>query len=194
MRTPREEILFRFGRTQENNPNLKPAQFMMMSRPGVYKNEASASRAYRKFRSGESSGAVAYKQSFYVKHYPKLKYLGSRYYQRDGQGNIIRGEVLEPRRGGFEHGLFKANITFKAIDEDGSERILERSFTIESYEYDSSFDIPIVYDLAQDAVQEHVDEWASSDRYDFTNVEIISVEILKIERSMLKRSQRVEIG
>lgn len=161
-----------------NDRRLTPAEFMLSSSPGVHKveyrgatfyskysNADSASRAYRKVKSGETSGENMVKQ-------------GKLYtYKAPG---VERGFIVGAPRGQYMMGLWKIVVHLNWTDQDGNGHYDEqRSFIVQTDKYDSYFDAQQVIQESSDAIDEHVAAW--EDDYGVGDVEVVYVEALRIQ-------------
>lgn len=185
MANARNEILSRYSQAAEKGfergEKLSPAEYMLATNPGdhpvnyrgkvyysKYSNAGSASRAFRKVRSGETSGEKMYARG---NLFP---------YSRGRE----RGFEMDRHKGGAQLGLWKVVIHMNWVDQDGNvhempEGAEERSFIVESSSFFSYYDAKTVEYEVGDAIEEHVANWEND--YGVSNVEIVSVEIIKIQ-------------
>lgn len=178
----RDEITGRYNQARmtaaTNDRKLTPAEFMLASSPGIHKveykgatyyskysNSKSASRAYRKVKTGETSGENMVKQ-------------GQLYtYRAPG---VERGFIVGKPRGMYQMGLWKIIIHMNWTDQDGKvHEDEERSFVVQTDKYDSYFDAQQVIEESNAAIEDHVAAW--EDDYGVGDVEIVYVEAIRIQ-------------
>lgn len=184
----REEILQRYARSVETSKRLgrKPltkGQFMAIAQPGVYQDEASAGRAFRKLESGETSGERMYARREFVTHRYRVTRRG---------GKPIYREQFERKRGGYREGLFKVILTIEEPDENGNPQLVNLSFTAESDRLTSNYDMPEIYALMEDVVNDYFDFWMDTS-YLSEDAQLISYEVIPIESSQLPSERRQQI-
>lgn len=194
----REVILSSYTQAYQaslDNPSrtrpLTPAEFMLRSRPGPHKveyrgqvfyseysNRESAARAFRKIRSGETSGERMVAQAEMYPH------------RAPGQE---RGFILGKPSGGYQQGYWKAVVHMNWVDENNNlHEDEERSFIVYSSKYNSYFDAPLVEEELGDAIDDHVSAW--EDDYGVSNVEVMYVEVIRIQTTTKQEQYIVDLG
>lgn len=219
----RNEILSRYSQAAQladaRNQRLTPAEYMLASSPGEnevryrgkvyyskYRNADSASRAFRKIRSGETSGERIFAEA--ETKYPKPAARGEK-------GKDL-GFRLEKGRGGRQVGLWKVTVFMAWTDANGDEQGREyeevenrygdteervvydyntleaRSFIVETMNYTSSLDAKTVEYEVADAIDDHVAAW--EDSYGVSSVEVVYVEVVKIETYHVHSDNVYQVG
>lgn len=162
-----------------NDRKLSPAEFMLSSSPGPhrveyrdkvfyskYSNRQSAARAYRKVKTGETTGE-------------RMKEQASLY--TFGRGKE-RGFRLDQPRGGYIMGLWKivVHLNWTSAKDGTQHKDQEKSFIVQSSKYDSYFDAQQVLNESQDAIYEHLARWESGYE-DITDMEFLYAEAFRIQ-------------
>lgn len=169
MATVGEQLAISYARARAVNPNLRKGQFMQKVFEGRYKNEQSAYQAYnqtvKERRTGKKLGKLAEEAQPPIQHPERIK--GKR----------------RPRPGGTRYGLWKVNVKFTYVGDDGKEYQETRSFVAESAEYTSLMDIPYIEEIIQESVDEYIESWLEGDsmRGNYTDVEIEVVPIYRFD-------------
>lgn len=168
MATVGEELAIAYARARAENPSLRKGQFMQRVFGGRYKNEQSAYQAYNQTVKGRRSGKRL--EELNIKAQPPVQH-----------PERIKGK-RRPPPGGRLVGLWKVNITFKYLDENGKE-VQDpeiRSFIAQSDMYTTLFDIPYIQEVIAASVDEYIDKWNTE--YDLGNYTDVSVEVVPIYR------------
>jgi hypothetical protein len=138
---------------------------------GKYSNEDSARRAYDKLTSQRKG--KGYETS------------GKRYQQR---ASAFYGMAhKEGPRGGLQ-GLWRVDITYTFTNEEGKDEVASRSFIMESREYTNIEDLPYLYAIVPELVDEHMEYWQETgsvwEDYEVTEVEITPIRHSTIHKEM----------
>jgi hypothetical protein len=144
---------------------------------GRYKNEASAYQAYNQtvkekpHRTGKKLAKLSYDAQPEVRS-PKIR-------EQIRTGQIKR----RPRPGGHMRGLWKINVTFTYVDQDGSESEETRSFIGKSMQYRTLLDIPYIEDIILASVDENIQYWMENDSLqgNYTNKQVEVVPIYRYD-------------
>lgn len=169
MATVGEQLAISYARAKANNPSLRKGQYMQRVFGGRYKNEQSAYQAYNQTtkgrRSGKKLGQLAKEAQPPVQHPERIK--GKR----------------RPRPSGTRHGLWKINVTFTYVGDDGKEYEETRSFIAESSQYTSLMDIPYIEEIVAGSVDEYIENWIEGDslKGNYTNTQIEVVPIYRYD-------------
>ena len=194
----RAEFLAKYSQAAElaedRDERLTPAEFMLASNPGTHKvnyrghvyysnysNADSASRAFRKIRSGETSGERMFARA---ELYPYSA----------GYGPDTGWRMDEPR-GGVEEGLWKVVVHFEGTDANGNEfSDMQKSFIVQSDRYNSYYDAKQVEYETGEEVDAHMEAWTSPDvGYGFRNASVTYIEVIHIQYTTRTASQMVFI-
>lgn len=160
-------LISKYVRAHAIDPTLTKGRFMREAYPDKYKDDNSARRAFNKIAGRETSGR-------------RLEY--------EANPEIHRAEVYgktHKRREGFvaggRRGLWKVNVKFTYLDQDGNPYSEERSFIMDSSEYDSMLDVPYLEEIIPDIVDQHIEYWRENDSMDGNYISI-ETEIIPIRR------------
>lgn len=174
MATVGEELAIAYARAHAENPSLRKGQFMQRVFGGRYKNEESAYQAYNQTVKGRRSGKRL--NELNIRAQPPVQ-------NPELREKFRKGELKRrPAPGGRQPGLWKINITFKYLDENGKEvqDPETRSFVAESDIYTSLFDIPYIQEIIAASVDEYIDKWNTE--YDLGNYTETEIEVVPIYR------------
>lgn len=184
MATVGEQLVISYARAKAQNPSLRKGQYMQKVFQGRYKNEESAYQAYNQTVKGKRSG----------KRLSKLAY--------DAQPPVRNPEIREkirtgqikrrPRPSMTRKGLWKVNIYFTYIDQDGQEREEVRSFIAESAEYTSLMDIPYIEEIVAASAEEYVELWVEGDSLNGNYIDK-RIEVVPIYRSDTDTPERMQL-
>ena len=171
MATIAEQLIISYARAKAGNPSLRKGQFMQQAFQGRYKNEDSAYQAYNQTVKGRRTGGRIGKLSEEAQ--PPLR-----------EGVVLKGK-RRPRPSGTREGLWKINVTFTYIDEDGKEYEETRSFIAESSQYVSLLDIPYIEQIILASVDDYIVYWMENDslRGNYTNKQVEVVPIYRYDSS-----------
>jgi hypothetical protein len=182
-------------RAEERGEKLTPAEFMLASSKGdnevwyngtVYRSRyasaASASRAFRKIRSGETSGKRMFDRGEDV---AKL-------------GPSGENTGLQRRRGLSQRGTWQVVVYMAWTDQNGNEHgrdydddgnpiydingLEKASFIVESTKHFNYFDVKdLAYDLDEgDVIDDYVSTWEAS--YGVSNVDVVAIDYILVSR------------
>lgn len=167
---------------------------MQQAFQGRYKNEESAYQAYNQTvtgrRTGRRLGEIADEAQ------PRVQSEKLREQFRTGQkkrrprpSGLIK---YSPDERSSLGGLWKVNVTFTFVDEDGKEYEETRTFIAESSQYTSLLDIPYIEQIVLASVDEHIDYWTENDSLggNYTNKQ---VEVVPIYRSDVNPERRIDL-
>lgn len=167
-------LLTAYVRQKQLKPGLRKGQFMQELFDDKYKNEASARRGFNKVTQRETTGV--------------------RLEREVEQRNRLVGPtgMQRKRRGLGELGLWKINVTFHYIDNEGNDTTQQKSFVADSGEYTSVLDMPYVKAILEETSEEKISEWL--EQYpaigNWTSYEI---EVFAIDRSDLPTERIIHL-
>jgi len=192
-------------RALKGEPPLTRGEYMREAFPGRYNDEASADRAFRKIRAGQTSGRNLERYSLEVG--PE----GARHvYYFDEEGTVNKKETLDrspfpPTRArrmcGSETGYWKVNVTFLYPGDDGepdydyqSMEEHTKSFVVLSEDHQDFANRAYIEDMVQGVIEEKVVEWQRNKEYAEHSVEpgfiATLVEVFPVQGTTLPNQQR----
>jgi len=170
------------------NPSLTKGKFMQLAYPELpyaqpskdvllsRSRNASARRQYNKLISGETSG--------------------KKYEKRGGTPKVVTHVLYGKRKGqtigGGLEGLWKVNVHYDYRDEHGVEQETARSFICQSSVYTTMEDIPYLYAIMPEIVEQFSRRWQDSGSEPIGIYEI-KTEILPIRRSEVPAENRIDL-
>jgi hypothetical protein len=146
------------------------------NRWGRWKNKDSARRAYSKLTSNRGGKG----QETSGKRYEKIS---SAFYGASHKETIHGGKV----------GLWRVDIHYGYTNEEGKYVTEYRSFTMDSDKYTTLEDLPYLYSIVGEQVDEHMEYWQETDSI-WENYELLDVTITPIKRSTLSEEYERERG
>lgn len=180
----REEFLARYSQASqlaiERDQKLTTAEFMLASNPGPhevkykgktyysqYSSPQSAGRAFRKVRSGETSGE-------------DILGRGEQYAYANQPGQ--RGWRMGQPRGMSEAGLWKVIVHYDGTDSKGNEFYdQQKSFIVQSDKYDNYYDAPAVEYETGEEIDAHMETWAGDGSYGIAAYSVTYVEVIRVQ-------------
>ena len=151
-----------------NERNRKVKKTRLVDRGfGRYKNEDSARRAFDKLTSERKGKGLETSGK-------KYQHIGSAFYGM---------KHTEGPRGG-KQGLWRVDISYTFVNEEGKDEVASRSFIMESSEYTHLEDLPYLYAIVPELVEQHMEYWQSTGSV-WEDYSITEVEITPIRRSSL---------
>jgi hypothetical protein len=172
------------------NPGLTKAQFMYKTQGRRWSNDKSATRAFNKISSGENENPESF-----IEEEEKVGMAGQR---------------VRPSKRLI--GLWKINVAFQDLDQNGEPVIQIRSFIAESQMYQSVLDIPFLEVMLAEEIKAHSEEWrvpghrvTGNGEYDEVHGDPVDyykdkhgnihagVEVFPINQSQVSSERRVDI-
>lgn len=176
-----ESLAISYARARAVSPGLRKGQFMQRVFQGRYKNEASAYQAYNQTVKERRSGARLGKLS------------------TEAQPPLREGTVLKKNKGKrfpkpqqAEAGLWKINVTFVYINQDGKTYEDTRSFVARSDQYQTLMDIPYIEEIILASVDNYIAAWIENNSMQGNYIDK-SIEVIPIYNTNLPSEQVLEI-
>jgi hypothetical protein len=191
---------------EEREQKLTTAEFMLASNPGQhevkfrqkvfnpdtskyetreavyysqYNSPASAGRAFRKIRSGETSGRNVLGR-------------GEQYAYANKKGEL--GWKLAEPRGGVQEGLWKVIVHFDGTYTNGKEfHDEQKSFIVESSRYNNYYDAKSVEYETGEEIDKHMAEWAMNPGYGYASHSVTYIEVIRVQYTTKNEADIVSI-
>ena len=185
------KLIESYSRAKALDNKLTKTEYMMRTFPHRYRSRDAAYQAYNKTTKGQRSGAALDKVA--IEAQPPVRNEKLREQFRSGEKRRFR------RPGGSQGGLWKVNIIYTVLNEDGEEQILVRSFIAESPSghYSSLYDVKYLEVLLKDAADGYEARWL--DMYEDDEVKLISnyigreIEVVPIYKTQIQPEDRLDI-